>query len=76
VPHSPADIIAHMHHVAGQPDHAAKKEALFDTIHNMIVESVVECKSLGATDAMMVPFTETIAHFESMRSQLVAIDLT
>ena len=74
--HSKHDIHAAMQHVASHSDHNAKKAALFDTIHGMIVKGVADSKALGATDAMLKPFTDTMQHFVDDRAAIIAIDLT
>jgi hypothetical protein len=75
MPRSEADVMAHVNRIAGLPDHDAKKEALFVMIHDMVVEDVAEAKVNGATDAMLTPFTETVKHFEKMKSHIVAMNM-
>jgi hypothetical protein len=75
MPHSSTDILSHFQRIAGLSDHATKKAALFDTIHSMVAKDAAEAKALGATDAMLAPFTETMKAFEAHKAQIVATDL-
>ena len=61
------------HHANGGA--LAKKTALFDEIHDMVVASRDYAKQRGATDDQMRSFDETIKHFEAERDHLVQMNL-
>lgn len=73
--HTPDTIRAAFKHIESLHGHDAKKEALFDLVQGMIVQSVADCRALGATDAQLAPFTDTIGHFTALKKEVVATNL-
>lgn len=59
-------------HVESHSGAAAKKEALFDVIHDMLVKDIAECERVGNLDALK----HGVAQFEAHRHHWVAMDLS
>lgn len=76
MPHTAADIHAHLHHVASQHGHIAKNAALFKGTGAMIAKSVAEAAVLGATPAQLAVFSETQTFLNFWEPILVRAPLT
>jgi hypothetical protein len=76
MPHTRQEIHGHFQNVASKPDAMSKKSTLFDTIYGMQARAVSEAKALGATDAMLKPFTDDMATLLADKAHLVSIDLS
>lgn len=76
MPHTADTVRGHMAHVASLPTSYEKKGALFDIIQQMITHSLDEQKALGVSVAQQAPFHDTIAMFNSIRGEVLAVDLS
>ena len=75
MPRSHTDVLSAFKSIEGLGSHEAKKEAVFGTIHGWLAADVAAAQALGATAAMLAPFTETMAHFAAHKAAIVATDL-
>ena len=73
--HTHARHQAHVARLAVIQDPHARKAAAFETIQQMIIEGIADCKALGATDAMMQPFTDGVAVFKQTAPEWMALHL-